>query len=153
MVAEHREMNRRLAQPRQFKVGIERGAFAFVGCERRRVAGIEIGDHRLPRGKRFDAYETPRLAVADRGREGGEAQDFLYEHARHRVRLKAADVAPPCQKLCQAVAEDAVENGRIALLFSAPHRRLRRTAWSVITSGPAYQVANRKCSTSPSATM
>src|ERR1700730_12785716 len=115
MVAEHREMNRRLAQPRQFKVGIERGAFAFVGCERRRVAGIEVGDHRLPRGTRFDAYETPRLAVADRRREGGEAQELLDERGRDRVRLETADIAPPCEKFCQAVAEGGIEDGRIAL--------------------------------------
>src|SRR5205807_5072115 len=51
-----------------------------------------------------------------------------------RVRFEAADVAPPCEKCCQAVAEGAVEDGRIALLFRAPHRRLRRTASSVIIS-------------------
>src|SRR6202023_689403 len=84
---------------------------------------------------RFDAYETPRLAVADRRREGGEAQEFLDEQGRDRVRLEAAYITPPCEKFCQAVAEGAVEDGRIALLYPAPHRRLRRTTWNVMKTG------------------
>src|ERR1700731_1163266 len=58
---------------------------------RPRVAGTEIGDHRLPRGKRFDAYETPRLAVADRGREAAICGEAIVR----RLRGDAPAAAPP----------------------------------------------------------
>src|SRR5262249_19079633 len=49
MIAEDSKVNRRITQSREFEAGIERGALAFIGFERGRVAGIEIRDHRPTR--------------------------------------------------------------------------------------------------------
>jgi hypothetical protein len=122
MIAKDRKVHRCLVQPGELEARIEGGALTFIRLERRRVARVKIVDHGLTRQLRFDAYKTPRLAVANGWREGSGAYQILDERGRQGVGFETPDIAPPSEKLLQAAAKAFIENGRAGFLVPARRR-------------------------------
>jgi len=59
-----------------------------------------------------DDHETPRLAVADRRRQGRERQERVQDLDLDRLDTKTADVAPPAEQRFELVAESGVKPRR-----------------------------------------
>ena len=99
-VAEHRQMDRGLAQAGELQPRIESRAFARVSVERLSVGGLEIGDDRLATRLVVDADEPGRPAIADRGRQRRELEQRLQDFfVRRLAGAKASHVAPPGQEI------------------------------------------------------
>ena len=77
------------------------------------VGRLEIRPHRLAAGLVVDPDEPRRLAIADRGRKRGEAEQLVERHLRHSVGAKTPHVAPPGDEFAEFGLKVRVEPPRL----------------------------------------
>ena len=111
-VAEHCELDRRLAQACEFQRRVKLRPLAPVGAESLPVGRLEIGAHRRTAGLVVDLDKARRLAVADRRRKGGEAEKLIERRLGHGSGPKAANVPPPGDKFGELGLEARIEHPR-----------------------------------------
>ena len=66
VIAEHREMFRRVIQAGQLQAGVELGPLAMIIVQGLRIAGDEIGPHGDAAVRLDDPDKPPWLGIADR---------------------------------------------------------------------------------------
>ncbi len=115
LVAEHGQLDRRVAQPLELESRVKTRARAAVRRKRLAVGGLEIGPDRSAPRLVVDAYEARWLRVADRRRERRKGEKLVENRlVRRDAGAKMAHVAPPGEKLGESGAEAGVESGRVA---------------------------------------
>ena len=93
----------------EFQSGIKTRLCAAIFGEGVSVAGLEV---RTDGGAAFrvvDLNKTPRLAVADGRRHGGEGEQFIEGLIGDRIAAEAAHMAALTQQLLEAIAEGIAE--------------------------------------------
>ncbi len=111
-IDEDGEMNRRRIQAVQLQARIETGAITLVSGERITVAVLEIGADVGAAVRAVDPDEPPRLGVADRRRQCGEADQRLDQACVDRIGAEPAHIAPPAEQRFQITPEGGIEGGR-----------------------------------------
>jgi hypothetical protein len=103
-IAEHREMNRRLAQARELQAGVERPLFVGIGRAGGGVAALETRDDRRAPPGLGHPYEPPGLAVADGGGQRRQIEAGSQRGLVDRFAGEASHVPPPREQVREAGA-------------------------------------------------
>src|SRR5438874_10686515 len=123
LIHEYGQMHWGLAEPSQLQGCVELRPLARVEIQCCAIRPFKVASHGFTALLRFNRDEAPRLAIAHRRRQRGEANQVLDEVRLNRIDAEAANISSQLKQALKVLAKGLVEDSRVWLGWS-DHGRL-----------------------------